>query len=586
MKKIISLLFIAGLLFAACNPMNDIYDEIDAKEITFSSNQAITLTKADYESIGGNVKSKLYFSATDPAAQYIPAFLAKKYPAFTKGSIVNVSYDYYNGYPSYTNNYKNATVYSLTDNDYKAASNAIGAAKYFSPMNPADQYLPGVLAKSITGVSNGSVYLVKYKYSDINPVAGAGEIATLFEFDFASDLGGFTKFDAVGAQFWGWSSYSGDGFAKISGYSSGNKPNEDWLISPEIDLSGYMDATVNVNQTAKFVNGQWDQLQVLVSSNYNGTDPTTATWTTLNITTLPTGSDYTFVKSGDIDISAFSGKKICVAFKYISSSTNAATWEISDITVKGAKSIKSAIIINPIVIEELYTYNSGWKKTTEAYYVTSIDYDAMGAPGKYDNFSSTDIPGNYLPQLLEQKFPYVLEGTKIVAVYKYYSTSLGTRTDEYTLRAGKWTVYNPISVQTDQFINTGTSGWVFDPTVVFTMSSSDFLTIVNYIKANKASYIDSYGTAEFYYGASSFYSNFDLRAGKYYSGFSTGIDGVKEAIGKVLLPAKFPTAITQVSGIDVEYAVSFVIYDGTTYSTTMTFKCTKAGPNPEFTFVK
>lgn len=57
-----------------------------------------------------------------------------------------------------------------------------------------------------------------------------------------------------------------------------------------------------------------------------------------NITeiTIPewgTGSDWTFVSSGEIDLSAFEGKKIQVGFKYVSSTESAGTWEIRSLVL-------------------------------------------------------------------------------------------------------------------------------------------------------------------------------------------------------------------------------------------------------------
>ncbi|MDX9883645.1 MAG: hypothetical protein RBS73_16410 [Prolixibacteraceae bacterium] len=421
MKKILPLLFIAGLLFAACNPMGDIYDEIDAKEIIFKSNQEITLTDADYESMGGNVAKNHNFSASDPAAEYLPDFLADKYPAFTQGSIVNVTYKYYNGNLAYLSQLTKSVSYELTTADYDSMGQETGQpGKYnnFDASVRPENFLPAFFLTKYPSAKSGDMVLITYKF-----------------------------------------------------YSSGS--------------------TKNVSEFYRFNGSAWAAYVV----------------------ELPAG-----------------------------------------ITM---------------------------------YELLASDYDAMGAPGKYNNFSSTDLPGNYLPQMLAQKFPYVQEGTKIAVVYNYYSSSVSKRADEYTFLSGKWTIYNPVSIKTEQYIHAGTAGWVFDPSVVFTMISSDYLSIVNYVKTNKgASYLDSYGTAEFYYGASSYYSNFDLRAGKFYSGFSTGTEAVKEAIGKVLLPAKFPNAVNKVSGIDVNYIVSFAVYDGANYTSTMTFQCTKSGPNPEFSFVE
>ena len=174
--------------------------------------------------------------------------------------------------------------------------------------------------------------MVKYKYSDVDPAAGAGEIATLFEFDFASDLGTFTKFDALGAQAWTWSSYSGDGFAKISGYSSGNKPNEDWLISPQINFTDNAPVSFSFKSATTYTG---DNIQVLVSTNYDGfSNPNTATWTNLSAS-LSTGS-YVWVESGNINLSSYTGNGY-VAIKYTSSTSAARVWEVDDLFISGSQ---------------------------------------------------------------------------------------------------------------------------------------------------------------------------------------------------------------------------------------------------------
>ena len=501
-----------------------------------------------------------------------------------------VTYNYKNAYPVLTA-YTAATKYTLTDADYAAASTTIGVAKYFSPLNPADKYIPVILAKAITTANSGDIYLISHMYSDVEPKESAIQDVTVYTTDFAENLGDFTAYSISGVQTWRWTSYSGDGYAKVTGYASGNKVNEDWLISPQIDLTGITNTTFNATQTAKYVNGKWEQLTFAVSSDFNGADPTTATWTTLALTNMPTGSDWTFVNSGDVDLSAFDGKKIYLAMKYISTDTNAATWEVTDVTVKGKKIVtKSAKIIDPIAIEEFYTFNSGWKKTIGAYNLTIPDYDMMGEtsgkPGQYNNFSSSILPVNYLPNFLKVKFPFALEGEVMVVVYKYYSSTLQTRADQYSFSGGEWTVYNPVITKTDQYLRTA-SGWLFDPTVLITMSANDYQLVVDYVKASiGATYVSSYGNDETYYGTSAYYKEFQTGAGKFNSKFSTWQDAVKEALSKGFLPSKYPNAVSQVNGVDVNYTITFSGYDGGMLTYVITFKCTKSGPNPEFTYVE
>ena len=57
----------------------------------------------------------------------------------------------------------------------------------------------------------------------------------------------------------------------------------------------------------------------------------------LAIPTYSDGSNWTFVGSGDIDLSAYAGKTIQLGFRYTSSEDFAATWEIKNVKVTNAK---------------------------------------------------------------------------------------------------------------------------------------------------------------------------------------------------------------------------------------------------------
>jgi len=76
-------------------------------------------------------------------------------------------------------------------------------------------------------------------------------------------------------------------------------------------------------------------LRIMVSSDYSSGDPTAATWTEVTGATLPTGADWNFVSSGDLSLAAFTGSNTHFAFKYTSTTSSAATWEVTNIIMKG-----------------------------------------------------------------------------------------------------------------------------------------------------------------------------------------------------------------------------------------------------------
>ncbi|MEA3504248.1 MAG: hypothetical protein U9R32_03525 [Bacteroidota bacterium] len=217
---------------------------------------------------------------------------------------------------------------------------------------------------------------------------------------------------------------------------------------------------------------------------------------------------------------------------------------------------------------------SSWNTVPNVYVLTPLDYDDMGAPGKYNNFSD-DVPAdNYLATFLELKYPYAVEGDVMVPVYRYYVGGgvTETRADEYHYNGSTWFKYEPVEARTSQFIHTGTE-WVFDPTVRFEISSSDYQLI-----ADEDPYKNSYGTGGYYYGADAHYTNFDLRISKRsdntdYPALAAEFADLSEDDAKtliltrmvegleVLLQKKYPDAVASVSGIEIHYIVSYVSYN-------------------------
>ena len=108
---------------------------------------------------------------------------------------------------------------------------------------------------------------------------------------------------------WNWRDYSGKYY--LNG-GTGNKPGdtESYAISPVIDLTGVTSATVKFEHAAKFQTTLKELCKFMVREQ-GATD-----WTALTIPAWPEAGSWTFVSSGDIDLSAWAGKKIQLAYKY------------------------------------------------------------------------------------------------------------------------------------------------------------------------------------------------------------------------------------------------------------------------------
>ncbi|MBP8944924.1 MAG: choice-of-anchor J domain-containing protein [Paludibacteraceae bacterium] len=152
---------------------------------------------------------------------------------------------------------------------------------------------------------------------------------------FEQGFGKFTTQNVLGDQVWEYSpQYK---YVKITGYVDGTKENhanEDWLISPEIDLSNVTAAKLTFEHVIRNFANPATEATLWVSENYIDGLPSTATWTQLTTPLFTNFSDWTFGSSGEISLTPYAGKKIRIAFKYISTDIKAGTWEIKNFKVE------------------------------------------------------------------------------------------------------------------------------------------------------------------------------------------------------------------------------------------------------------
>lgn len=161
-----------------------------------------------------------------------------------------------------------------------------------------------------------------------------GAPPTSFNFnDCINNLpGGFTQYSVTGAQVWGCTTFgkTGNG-VQINGFASGAQTNEDWLISPVFDLSGFDYPLLSFASRVRFAG---PSLKLMVSTNYAGSgDPNLAQWIEINGRFAEPESDV-WTTSDQIDLSAFKGSNVSIAFVYTSSpALNAARWTLDDFNI-------------------------------------------------------------------------------------------------------------------------------------------------------------------------------------------------------------------------------------------------------------
>jgi hypothetical protein len=156
----------------------------------------------------------------------------------------------------------------------------------------------------------------------------------------------WTKYSVTGTDSWKCSTtgYTGN-CAYMNGYSNNtNNANEDWLISPLLNLSSYATPSLSFWSITNF---SGNQMQVLVSSNYAAaSNPNTATWTALPAT-LPLTSSNVWTLSQNINLTPYKATPFRIAYKYTSTTSAAASWKVDDVNITdGTISALSKKMIN------------------------------------------------------------------------------------------------------------------------------------------------------------------------------------------------------------------------------------------------
>ncbi|NVO08356.1 MAG: DUF5017 domain-containing protein [Bacteroidales bacterium] len=605
------------------------YQLVDADYSTISKAALAAATNAADSALAKSIATNKYFSTSVPGTIYVPFLLKTKYPYGDVGSSANITSVYGQDRPSFMTDL--TTLNIISDADYKSVwGDPILYVSAFTPAKSPAAKIPGLLASKFPSATSGTYKFVEYNYSSTEAASGVVDYKYFYD-DFETHTcataspytpigeNGWQQKDTSGTKgIWYCRTFSSNKYAQVTSNAT-TELNNSFLLTKQIDLT-YAIApqfTFNVNV------GYWnaDCLTVLVSENFDGNKDhiKNATWVDLtsNFTfpQIPTSGYGVLASAGISDLSSYVGKKIYIAFKYSGDSRTATTPKIT--TTYQIDNVKVSEMRNALSVPSsekqyvVYKYNgTTWITPLAADGVfialQPADYTAMGL----SYISSTNAP-LYLPQYLKQKFPYALEGDVKTLVYKSSSTITYSGATQYTMTNGVWTSNTFKINKTEQFIFT-VDGWVFDPTVKFTMAQADYKIITDYVwaSATLGTYINdqTHHDVEYYFGASAYsYYEFDIRLATHLAHESATFTGltdeqssvimsqrVKDAI-VIMLQKKYPLAVAQVSGINVHYIVTTYIYNSVattifpkTANYTYDFQCTANGTAdtaPTFTFV-
>ena len=257
-------------------------------------------------------------------------------------------------YWKHTGNHKPLTVLASTDFDGTNFATAT-----WTELSPA---LPDANGTNYAWVESGKISLAnfkgnvaiafKYKGSDTESTSiqlddvvitkgnggGGGNppgAVTSLDVDFSNQtnntdiaLDGWLNVATAGSRLWRAKEYpagSGELYAQGTSYKS-KEENISWLITPPIDLDAMTNPTLSFDTEKAYWSHTNDKpFELLISSDFDGTNVSSATWTEIKAkVAVESDADNTWIHSGDIDLSSYSGK-VYIAFRYYGDDTKGET---------------------------------------------------------------------------------------------------------------------------------------------------------------------------------------------------------------------------------------------------------------------
>jgi len=182
--------------------------------------------------------------------------------------------------------------------------------------------------------TNGGEF-IDYKTDGTAPIADAtiSNIFIINSEDFEDGgLGTWIPYNIVGEQVWTWAEFNGDGYAKMNGYAGQSNENEDWLVSPDMNLLEIPSVSFTFISAMNFAG---PALQLFASTDYiDGNEPTSYTWTDISDFAVWSGGAYAWTPSGIVDLAEYAGSpSFHLAFKYTSTTDLSSVWELDNLFV-------------------------------------------------------------------------------------------------------------------------------------------------------------------------------------------------------------------------------------------------------------
>ena len=473
MKKIILLLTVFTMVFTSCEPLEDIYSELDTQQADgILGDFTYKFTPEDYTtetSKGGFFGfQNEYFSSVNDLESLVPAFLSDKFPALgvtwkdgkiEKASSVIVTYN--------LNSPIQIETYTVTDADYTE----IG----LSSLNSNEDYNKMLSAK-FPGVPAGTIVELTYK---TNPEI-TDYTLTDDDYDFVGN-GRFDNFD-------------------IRTGKADETVDARRVKIQTILLNNFPDANIDDKYKVayKAFNNDFEtvDLEMEVILTDNAPDPNKVTDYTL------TEDDFDLVGNGNFDNfdirqgeaeETIEARRAKIETILLNNFPAAVDGDIYNVTyavwVPGDETRVMLLVKNgagydifSALTYDLYTFalvdttmrfafNNEWDSPQM---FTADDYTAMGQ--RFPNFGDRETAEYNVGIYLKTLYPFATPDTFLPVELEIFRE--GTVNINFVFDGANWNAIQEVFETTAQFSHTGTT-WEFDNTIKYTLTNGDYALVGN-----------------------------------------------------------------------------------------------------------
>lgn len=131
---------------------------------------------------------------------------------------------------------------------------------------------------------------------------------------------------------WNHGVFSEVGYMKASAFvNNQNNESESWLVSPVLDLTGLTKAELTFDQAVNHRKGANAADHMMLVATVQGQD----NWQPIALT-YPEKDSYDYMAT-TVDLSQYAGQKMQFAFKYVSTTAAAPTWQIQNVKVSAGE---------------------------------------------------------------------------------------------------------------------------------------------------------------------------------------------------------------------------------------------------------